>query len=461
MRKLAPQSRRSKLLKRRDVRTIEVPIFPGSPDGPQFPLAFTDSNEVSGDPGDDGRPTLVVIPGGPGFASVLPYAYYRPRIARAGFRVVMVEHRCLGLSRHDADGNDLPVEAMWAGYAARDVLAVLDHLGIDKAWLHGTSYGGYLAQLIGVLAPERVAGMFLDTTMVSTEDGEVQRDHNRRLFLHGGSPETARIASQVKKLLASGKATDEELTEIVPPVYEFLGPRVLTRLLALVAAGRRTEWDFLHRQLRKELDDEVDPLVLEFDLAGAIWYRELVPTPPDGRPFDTAKMFAEKAEEFPPFKGEPFDPAQGLSGFSWPVVLFSGGRDTREPASLHREMSSRLPEALHVVFPEASHDLLRFRTKAVLQIEKAAVREGLGEAGRVAQEAIADSPWHPQPVVARVVEGYLALASTFASATTGAGTRIKTRRGASGLTAAKRKLLILIALTVVLWRASRSRAIGR
>ena len=392
MRQTNPQIRRSKLLKRKDVRTTEVPLFHDRPDGPTFPLAFTDSKGVSGDAEEDGRPTLVVIPGGPGFASIVPYAYYRPRVARAGFRVVMVEHRGVGLSRHDADGNDLPVEAMWAGYAARDVLAVLDHLGIDEAWLHGTSYGGYLAQLIGVLAPQRVAGMFLDTTMVSTEDGEAQRDHNRRLFLHGGVPDTERIASQVRKLLASGKATDEELTEVVPPVYEFLGPRVLSRLLALVDAGRRTEWDFLHRQLRKELDGEVDPLVLQFDLAGAIWYRELVPTPPDGRPFDTAKMFAEKSESFPPFEREPFDPEQALFGFNWPVVLFSGGRDTREPASLHREMSSRLPEALHVVFPEAAHDLLRFRAKAVLEIEKAAVRGGLGEATRVAREATADTP---------------------------------------------------------------------
>ncbi len=62
---------------------------------------------------------------------------------------------------------------------------------------------------------------------------------------------------------------------------------------------------------------------------------------------------------------------------------FSGGRDTREPAFLHREMASRLPQALHVVFPEAAHDLLRFRTRAVLEIERAAVRGGLQEAEQV------------------------------------------------------------------------------
>ena len=328
---------------------------------------------------------------------------------------------------------------MRAEYAARDVLAVLDHLGVDKAWLHGTSYGGYLAQTVGVLAPERVAGMFLDTTMYSSADGEAQREHDRRLFSRGESPETAGIARTVRKLVASGKATDEELTEVVPPVYELFGPRVLERLLALVDAGRRTEWGFIYRQLGKELDDESDPFVFRFDLAGAIWYRELVPTAPDGLPFDTARMFAERADAFPPFEGEPFDPAAKLPGFLWPVVLFSGGRDTREPAFLHHEMASRLPDALHVVFPEAAHDLLRFRTGAVLEIERAAVRGGLREAARVATEAVADSPWHPQHLVARAVGVYLALVR--------AGGPPETRRVAA--------LALLAGLAVLLRRAMR------
>ena len=426
------EKRREKLTAREDVYSLDVPIFPGREDSPAFPLTYTDS----GDEGD--RPTLVVIPGGPGFASVLPYAYYRPRIARAGFRVVMVEHRGVGLSRQDAEGNDLPVEAMWSEYAARDILAVLDHLGVEKAWLHGTSYGGYLAQLIGVLVPERVEGMFLDTTMFSSRDGELQREHVRRLFLRGESPETPRIASQVQELLASGKATDEEITEVVPPVYEFLGPRVLERLLRLVAAGRRTEWKFLHRQLRKELDDEADPFVFHFDRAGVIWHRELMPTQPDGLPFDTARMFAEKAADFPFFEREPFDPEEALPGFEWPVVLFSGGRDTREPAFLHREMAAMLPHALHVVFPGAAHDLLRFRAKAVLEVEQAVVGRGLREASLVASEAVTDSPRHPQHVVARVAGGYLA----FVKATMNPAVRW----GAVGLA------LVILAF---LWRGSR------
>lgn len=399
------EDRRKKLAEKEGVRTLTVPVFPDHDDGPTFPLAYTGS-------GTDGeRPVLVVLPGGPGLASVAPYALIRRRAVHAGFGVVMVEHRGVGLSRHDARGRDLPVDAMRVEYAARDILAVLDHLGVKEAWLHGTSYGGYLAQAIGVLAPERVAGMFLDSTMFSSAHEEAVREHNRRLFLRGEDVRTAGIAQRIGRLLASGRVSDWELAEVVPPVYELSGPRVVELLLDRLADGRRFEWDRVRAQFRKELEGGTGlALVFEFDLAGAIWFRQLVPPIADGKPFDTARIFAEKAGSFPPFEGEPFDPAAVLPGFSWPVVLFSGGRDTRAPAFLHEEMASLLPDALHVVFPGAAHDLLRFRTGAVLDVEIAAVRAGLGEAGRVAASRVTDGRLHPQRLFAHALEGYLTIA---------------------------------------------------
>ena len=95
------------------------------------------------------------------------------------------------------------------------------------------------------------------------------------------------------------------------------------------------------------------------------------------------------------------------------------------------------------MFPDAAHDLLRFRTGAVLEIEQAAVWRSLREAARVVPEAVADSPWHPQHTVARVAERYLALAEI--------STRSAVRRGAA--------VLVLVFLTVLLWQVSR-RAFG-
>ena len=114
----------------------------------------------------------------------------------------------------------------------------------------------------------------------------------------------------VRGLLESGKATDEELTEVVPPAYELLGPRVLERLLTLVEAGRRTEWECPSRQVGKGLDDEADPFGFRFDLAGAIWFRELAPPVADVAPFDVTQTVARKAADFPPFEGNRSTPGE-------------------------------------------------------------------------------------------------------------------------------------------------------
>ncbi len=51
---------------------------------------------------------------------------------------------------------------------ARDALGLLDHMGIDRAHLLGTSMGGMIAQQIALLAPERVMSLILAST---TTDG--------------------------------------------------------------------------------------------------------------------------------------------------------------------------------------------------------------------------------------------------------------------------------------------------
>src|SRR5689334_16814496 len=53
---------------------------------------------------------------------------------------------------------------------ARDVVALLDELGLDRAVVGGVSMGGYVAQALLRVAPERVAGLVLVATR-STADG--------------------------------------------------------------------------------------------------------------------------------------------------------------------------------------------------------------------------------------------------------------------------------------------------
>ncbi len=405
-----------KLLEAPEVFAVDTPVYPGRDGSPTFPLAFTHSGA-----GED-RPVLVIIPGGPGFASIVPYATIRPKAVTAGFEVVMVEHRGVGLSRKDAAGEDLPVGAMRVEYVARDLRTVLDHLGIDRAWIHGTSYGGYLSQIFGAMFPGKVAGMFLDCTWHAAAGEEQTREYNRDLFLRGVRPEgfpeglsprTEPAAAKVREVLEKGVAPEHEVVAVVPPAYELLGPEVLDLVLGVLLAGRRREWNWFAGFVERELDG-ITRYVMEAEPSVAIHYRQLYDLSPDGKPFDTALTWSARSHRYPSFEGEPYNLSGELAKFDWPAVLLSGERDTRTPPFRLEQISRLLPHSTHVTFPNVGHDLLRFRAREALPLEAAAVRGGVEEAARAAGNVVTDGRRHPLTLAGRTFGGYLAARETVA-----------------------------------------------
>lgn len=74
-----------------------------------------------------------------------------------GNRLIKVDYRGRGLSDWDANWQNyaLPVEG-------RDVIELLDHLGIDKVAILGTSRGGLIAMGLAVAAKDRLRGVALN-----------------------------------------------------------------------------------------------------------------------------------------------------------------------------------------------------------------------------------------------------------------------------------------------------------
>jgi 3-oxoadipate enol-lactonase len=54
--------------------------------------------------------------------------------------------------------------------SARDLLALLDHLGVERAVLAGMSQGGFVSMRAALLAPQRVRGLILIDSQAGTED---------------------------------------------------------------------------------------------------------------------------------------------------------------------------------------------------------------------------------------------------------------------------------------------------
>lgn len=357
-----------------------------------------------------GSVPVVVVPGGPGLASALVYEPFRRRAVAEGLDIIMIEHRGVGLSRHDRTGDDLPPAAITVTAAVDDIAAVLDAEGVDTAVLVGSSYGTYLAQGFGLRHSERVAGMVLDSTVLTAGDHVAVREHARRLLWHGEEPSTAGLARKLRILVEREGHPVAALGSAARILYEFTSDRLLERYLDHLVVGRAPGTRTLLETLGSRELTEDAPFAMEMSLVGRIAFRELNFGPAaDGMIFDPALDTAAAAGRFPAFDGEPFDLPAALPRFDWPVAVVSGDRDLRTPRTVATRTAELLPDAVLVPAPGLGHSALDTHP-ALLRAVTAAVRDArhrelparAAELSRLPREG-GSSAWMPRMVRASLV----------------------------------------------------------
>ncbi|WP_372447786.1 alpha/beta fold hydrolase [Pseudarthrobacter albicanus] len=99
------------------------------------------------------RTPILTSPGGPGLASVAPYAALRSWAKRHRVDVIMIGHRGVGLSRRTTAEVDLTADDMWLRPVVEDIRAVLGAEQVPPAVLYGSSYGTYVAHAFAVEHP--------------------------------------------------------------------------------------------------------------------------------------------------------------------------------------------------------------------------------------------------------------------------------------------------------------------
>jgi pimeloyl-ACP methyl ester carboxylesterase len=357
------------------VRPVRRPSGPG---GGEFDLFYVRAGRKSAHP-------VVIIPGGPGAASIALYRGLRRRAAADGLDVIMVEHRGVGMSRHDDDGADLPAEALTIERAVDDIAAVLDDAQVDQATLYGTSYGTYLAAGVGVRHPGRVHAMILDSPLLSADDIDVVRQATRRLLWDGDDPETAELASKVRRLVDDGALTPAA-AQLAVGMYGLVGPDALRRQLDLLLSGRDWTWAALGQSAKRFLAHQT-PYHHEPDLVERIGYRELnYGAIPDGRPLDPAVSFREFATGDVNFEAEPFDLIGEMPKFSWPTAVISGERDLTTPPAVAKRIAALIPNSVLVEIPSVGHSLVDTKERAALDVMKAVATGRMDELPRRAAQ---------------------------------------------------------------------------
>ena len=362
------------------VRPVRRPVSPGSDE--QFDLYYVRTGRKSAHP-------LVIIPGGPGVASVQLYRGWRRRAVAKGLDVIMIEHRGVGLSRHTDAGTDLPPEAITVEQVVDDVAAVLDDAGVEKADVYGTSYGTYIAAGVGVRHPGRVRAMILDSPLLSTHDIDAVRDAVRGLLLEGSDPQTAELAPKVRRLVDDGLIKDAG--HVATMVYVYGGAALLDRQLDLLLRGRTWLWSGLSRL--GTMSSRKVPYRNETDLVARIAFRELnYAGVPDGLPLDPAVAMREMTDITAPFENEPYDLVAEMPKFGWPTVVVSGGRDLTTPPSVAERIASLIPGATLVRLPTAGHSVLDTRERAAFAIIDAVRNDEIGRLSAPELDALPGRP---------------------------------------------------------------------
>lgn len=117
--------------------------------------------------------------GGKGPAVILSHGFlmdhsmfdHQVAALKGDYRVVTWDERGFGGTRATGDFT------YWD--SANDVLALMDHLGIDSAVVGGMSQGGFLSLRVALSAPDRVRALILLDTQAGTEDPATVEPYNQ------------------------------------------------------------------------------------------------------------------------------------------------------------------------------------------------------------------------------------------------------------------------------------------
>jgi len=132
--------------------------------------------------GDANNPPVLLIMGAT--ASMLGWPdEFCTALAEQGLHVIRFDHRDTGESTTVPPGEaEYAVEDL-----ADDAFAILDAYGTDKANLVGMSLGGYIAQMLAVTQPERVASLTLIASEPLGWDGQALPHISQEFLDHFGA----------------------------------------------------------------------------------------------------------------------------------------------------------------------------------------------------------------------------------------------------------------------------------
>ena len=180
-------------------------------------------------------PPLILSPGMGGSGS-----YWMPNLAALAerHRVVLYDHRGTGKS-DPAIPHPTSIDDM-----ARDVIALMDGIGLDRADLMGHALGGIIGLALARIAPERLGKLVVVTGWVKTDPVTLRCFDARLRILDAGGPAAYVAAQPIFLFPASWIAEHGERLdrEAANHVAHFHAEATLRARIAATAAFDATRW---------------------------------------------------------------------------------------------------------------------------------------------------------------------------------------------------------------------------
>jgi aminoacrylate hydrolase len=105
-------------------------------------------------------------------------------------------YRCIAFDHRGAGDSDKPKDAYATELISRDVIAMMDTLGIEKAHVAGTSTGGCVLQNLAIDHPERLRSCIFSNTWVKADEYITRVQMTRkRIALAYGAEEYVKVSS--------------------------------------------------------------------------------------------------------------------------------------------------------------------------------------------------------------------------------------------------------------------------
>lgn len=358
---------------------VEVPYDYSRPSGPKTSVYYH-----LNDPFNPNLPTLIFFSGGPGESShfgVLSFSF--------GWNVVKFDQRGIACSRPDTFEAYRDPNFYSSENTARDALAIVKQLGLNKVSVYGISYGTVSATIFASLFPETTRAVVLEGVVYQGNDELWQAPHRRKILQRLINSLTPEDQSRLAAFGPKYSLPEEWFSVMTRSMMMDNGSieRLKEKILDLKDIEKEKA---LAKMLKAELVDKVNPnpyplLDSDSTVYAMIGCKELSLGDPGSYPLDLLKKstLVPGSENLSKYYCDPLKirESKKYSALDYPVKVpityFQGAWDgaTQAPFAVwHYKYAAQGPAQL-LIMPKGGHNpnlsLLYFSSMVQLEVLRA------------------------------------------------------------------------------------------